>query len=188
MLVMIYRFFIGGAGVAAGFSEILFAILIGMFFHRFCKNKQNIIKNLIAMGVFVTLGSMVSVLALPIHLIVPALKLYSIPILIFYPAGTVLIGLLFTLEERQIMTQKKLQESEEFLRTAYKAAENVAFIYTDLAGEDTKILDFSPGAEKIFGYRKQEVLNKPIAMLHPLEMLELFSSIQNSLVEGKKST
>lgn len=447
MLVLIYRFFIGGVGTAAGFSEILFAILIGILFHRVCRNRQGLKTHLVFMGLFVTLGSMVSVLALPADIIVPALKENSIPIIIFYPLGTILIGILFAMEGRRMEVQQKLLEneakyrsmlenlnegfynvgidgtilnhniafnqilgfdrdkdlkglkspdfwvdpkerkkyldqlfkegeikgyiadvkkqdgteiitnfnarlikdsagkpvriegtvlditeqiktqrelfeartmlqvamnqstagiaianapdgtlryvndagikiggksrhelvddvgineyvanwkiydvdgkpmdpaqiplvqaikkgenssreliihrkkgderivfvsagpvrnkegeiiagvaiflditekrqienslleSEEFLRTTYKAAENVAFVSTDLGGVNTKILDFSPGAEKIFGYRKTEIINKPISILHTPEILEQFESIQSSLEKGQK--
>ena len=311
MLTCIYRFFIGGAGTIAGFSEILFAMLIGIIFYRFGKNKQKLHRHLILIGILITCGSMVSALALPPEIMIKALKSYSLPVIIFYPIGTYFIGLLFAMEGRRMEIHTKLQEnektysdmlenlnegffnvlvdgtflnhnyafnrilgfdenknlkglkslnlwadskkrqhyldelfkngkvndyvvdvkkqdgsiaivkmnarlikdekgnpvriegtilditeqrktalslieSEEFLKTAYKAAENVSFISTDLAGEDSIILDFSPGAEKIFGYKKEEVINKPVAILHPSEVVKEFPSMQDAMRKGGK--
>ena len=45
--------------------------------------------------------------------------------------------------------EEALRESKERLQTIFRAAENVAFIMTDLGGKDTRILEFSPGADKI---------------------------------------
>ncbi|MCB2181021.1 MAG: PAS domain S-box protein [Desulfobulbaceae bacterium] len=85
-----------------------------------------------------------------------------------------------------INTRKSLQESEELLRTIYNAADNVAFITTDLKRKDTIITSFSPGAEKIFGFSAQEAIGKPVAMLHKPEEVEKFPEIQQRLAQGEK--
>ncbi len=64
------------------------------------------------------------------------------------------------------LAEQALRESEERLRTAFEAAKNVAFVTTDLRGTEARILDFSPGAEAIFGYSREEVIGKPLAILH----------------------
>jgi PAS domain S-box-containing protein len=88
------------------------------------------------------------------------------------------------LEKEEV--QKKVREREQHLRTIFNATDNVAFIVTDLSGVDTKILDFSPGAEKIFGYRKKEVLGEKIAMLHLKEDVLGFPNMQDKLKKGEK--
>jgi len=79
-----------------------------------------------------------------------------------------------------------LKESEEHLRAVYEAAEDVALVTTDLAGEDTRILGFSPGAERIFGYSKEEIIGEKVAILHPVEVVKDFPSMQDALHQGKK--
>ena len=88
----------------------------------------------------------------------------------------------------QRKTEQSLAESEEYLKTAYRAADNVSFISTDLSGRNTIILDFSPGAEKIFGYKAEEVLNKHVSILHPPEFLEDFPSILDNVSKGENHT
>lgn len=42
----------------------------------------------------------------------------------------------------------------------FEAADDIAFITTDLQGLNAKILDFSPGAELIFGYQRDEIVGE----------------------------
>jgi len=79
-----------------------------------------------------------------------------------------------------------LRESEERLRSAYDAANNVAFITTDLGGTNTKIVTFSPGAENIFGYDGDEIIGKNIALLHTQEDTRKFPEMQAILVNTGK--
>lgn len=68
------------------------------------------------------------------------------------------------LSERK-RAEKALQERELYLRAIFEAAENVAFIIADAKSPLPQILEFSPGAERIFGYGREEVIGKPLSML-----------------------
>jgi PAS domain S-box-containing protein len=68
--------------------------------------------------------------------------------------------------EERTQAEQALRESEERLRSIFEAAENVSFIMTDLAGTEARIIEYSPGAERIFGFRREEVIGKPVAVLH----------------------
>jgi PAS domain S-box-containing protein len=77
-----------------------------------------------------------------------------------------------------------LQKSDARLRTILTAADNVSFIITGLSDTDYRILELSPGAERIFGYRREEVLGKPVAVLHfPQNMPSLPETLQPGLQE-----
>ncbi|MFH1136886.1 MAG: cache domain-containing protein [Pseudomonadota bacterium] len=82
--------------------------------------------------------------------------------------------------------EQALRDSEEHLRSVYNAADNVALVVTDLGREETVILDFSPGAEKIFGYTRDEALGRPVALLHPPGQSATFPDVQAALREGRK--
>ena len=62
-------------------------------------------------------------------------------------------------------TEKALHERELHLRAIFEAADNMAFIIAKASSSDPPILEFSPGAEKIFGYRREEVLEKSVGLL-----------------------
>jgi PAS domain S-box-containing protein len=61
--------------------------------------------------------------------------------------------------------EKALQERELYLRAIFEAAENVAFIIADAKSPSPQILEFSPGAEKIFGYSREDVIGEPLSIL-----------------------
>ncbi|MEI6102976.1 MAG: response regulator [Methanothrix sp.] len=65
--------------------------------------------------------------------------------------------------------EKALQERDRHLKAIFEAAKNVSFIIADTRSLDPTILEFSPGAEKCFGYLRQEVLGKPVSLLLVLE-------------------
>ncbi len=72
-------------------------------------------------------------------------------------------------------TVEKLKASEANLRTVFEAAKNIAFIKTDVNGKYSQIEVFSPGAEKIFGYKAAEIVGKPINTLLRREDMHQFS-------------
>jgi two-component system, cell cycle sensor histidine kinase and response regulator CckA len=72
---------------------------------------------------------------------------------------------------------EELQKRDARIRSIFEAAQHVSFIVTDHAGMDARILEFSPGAELIFGYRPEEVIGKPAALLHIAEDITRFPQI-----------
>lgn len=70
---------------------------------------------------------------------------------------------------RDITDQKSIEEELEKaqgrIRAIYESANQIAFIITDLGTPVPKITEFSPGAEKIFGYDRDDVIDKPMGIL-----------------------
>jgi PAS domain S-box-containing protein len=84
------------------------------------------------------------------------------------------------------LAAEALRENEEQLRMIFEAVDNIAFITTDLAGTDTRILRFSAGAQNIFGYTPQEIIGQKAAILHPTDMVVDFPAMQEALRQGRK--
>lgn len=82
--------------------------------------------------------------------------------------------------------QNKLEEKQKYLETVMNAADDVAFVTTTANGEETEILSFSRGAEKIFGYQASEVLGKNVSVLHPENIMPNFGDMQEPLKQGLK--
>jgi PAS domain S-box-containing protein len=99
--------------------------------------------------------------------------------------GIIIFGLVFTLI-RLDQARDALMESEARFRGILEAAENISFIMTDLAGTEAHILEFSPGAERIFGYSRKEVIGKPVAMLHLSEDVARFPDVIEAMKQQKK--
>ncbi|RPI55783.1 MAG: PAS domain S-box protein, partial [Deltaproteobacteria bacterium] len=62
-----------------------------------------------------------------------------------------------------------LIESEIRLRSIFKAAKDVSLVMAGWNGKEAPILEFSPGAERIFGYSREEVIGRNVTILHPPE-------------------
>jgi len=76
-------------------------------------------------------------------------------------------------KEREV--NDALKKSEERLRAIFEAAEDVSFVITDIQSPEPLVLDFSPGAEKIFGYKREEVVGAPVSRLYPPEDVARFA-------------
>ncbi len=96
-----------------------------------------------------------------------------------------LLGVAIVATDRVRKSRRRLQQSEVRLRDIFEAAENVSFIMIDLAGTEAHILEFSPGAEHIFGYSREEVIGKPVAMLHTPEDVACFPEAFEVMREEK---
>ena len=81
--------------------------------------------------------------------------------------------------------QAELAAKERVQRTILEAARNVSFIVADAESRDPIIQEFSPGAEQIFGYTREEMLGQHISILHLPEDVAQFPEAQRKMKEGK---
>ncbi|MFW6177991.1 MAG: PAS domain S-box protein [Desulfohalobiaceae bacterium] len=94
-------------------------------------------------------------------------------------------------EKRQVLgvatdiSELKLQK--EKMELILQAAQNVSFVITGFDAElnDALIQDFSPGAENVFGYHKEEVLGRPVSILHTQEHRQKAAAIRQRLDAGQ---
>ncbi len=89
--------------------------------------------------------------------------------LVFLVFQSLFIAHLLTNLSRLRKAQTALVESEERLHTIYEAANRVAFVMTDSQEPDGRITEFSLGAERMFGYTREEILGKPVSVFYPRE-------------------
>ncbi len=96
-----------------------------------------------------------------------------------------------TLIGLDITKRKKIQDeilrNRDFLRSIFDAAVDVSIIVTDLDGRDAHITEFSTGAENIFGFKRDDVIGKPVAMLHRPEDVDKFPDLIDDMVCRRQS-
>ena len=87
--------------------------------------------------------------------------------------GLGLLGWMLGLRFKELKrSQVAVHQGRERLQAIFNAADNIAFVVTDMVGFDGQVIEFSPGAEKLFGYDKQEILNRPVGMLRIPESVQ----------------
>lgn len=90
-------------------------------------------------------------------------------VLVFLVLQSLVVVYLLANISRRRKAQEALLESEERLRTIYEAANRVAFVMTDSQEPDARITEFSLGAERMFGYTRDEMVGQAVSILYPLE-------------------
>jgi PAS domain S-box-containing protein len=105
---------------------------------------------------------------------IPLLKAYANSNKFSLRLSVLLIGLffffsviLFWAHRRYLLNplSKSLHDRERRINAIFSAAENVAFVINDLEDPRHPVLEFSPGAEKIFGYKADEVIGNSVSFL-----------------------
>ncbi|HUK92744.1 MAG TPA: histidine kinase dimerization/phosphoacceptor domain -containing protein, partial [Methanomicrobiales archaeon] len=76
---------------------------------------------------------------------------------------------------------RELTERERRLSAIFEAAHNVAFVTSEIRGKESRILDFSPGAELIFGYWKNEIVGEKLSLLHLPDDLDWIAEIHRKM-------
>jgi PAS domain S-box-containing protein len=93
-------------------------------------------------------------------------------------------GFIINITDRK-RTEEALRESEERLRAIFEAATKVSFIIVDAQSPEPTILEFSPGAEIIFGYTRTEMIGNSVSILHLPEDVARFPEIHKRMREGE---
>ena len=92
-----------------------------------------------------------------------------------------LLAIFLRAMKMSLSRDRELTERERRLSAIFEAAHNVAFVTTEPRGMESRILDFSPGAEMIFGYWKGDVVGEKLAILHLPEDRERLTEIHRKM-------
>lgn len=79
----------------------------------------------------------------------------------------------------------QLREQAENLASIYQALDSIGLIVCTLEEDDARIDIFSAGAEKLFGWRQDEVLGQSVALIYPLENRGLVADQVHRLRAGQ---
>jgi PAS domain S-box-containing protein len=93
---------------------------------------------------------------------------------------------LYQAKRQAVKIEEAFQESQGRLRGIFEAAQNVSFIITDGKDPEPLVLEFSPGAEKIFGYTREEMIGKKVSILHLPQDVAKFPEAHRIMKEGKR--
>ncbi|OPX22254.1 MAG: hypothetical protein B1H04_05255, partial [Planctomycetales bacterium 4484_123] len=113
------------------------------------------------------------ILDVPIH----KLCMRSVGVVGFLAWG--LVAANYAAKRRRV--EAALRQRQRDLKAILQATENLSLITVKPAGTESVITDVSPGTERIFGYRREELVGRPLAMLHRPEDVGWFPKVIETL-------
>jgi len=159
-----FRTHLGGNGVWAGIATIIFCAATGLVFRNLFKFKIEKLRHpdLYVFGLVAHLVMLTcQLLIIPWPSGVAVISRIWLPILLIFPAATVIAGSLLQEESRRIQAEVKLKESEEKYRILFDNAAQMIMVAQDgvLKLVNRKALDYGYTAEEISGKRFLEFIH-----------------------------
>ncbi|MCF8089738.1 MAG: PAS domain S-box protein [Desulfotignum sp.] len=157
-----YRFLLGGAGAWTGFAVIATSGAVGLLWRHRLRNKWETIsfKQLYLMGLATHVLMLLWMLTLPKNVAFEVLSAISLPVILLFPPGTVLLGLLLINRRNRInavaavkKNEKELQEALLRQKEAIKAGK-VGLWDWDLV---TDKVHYSKEWKRQIGYKDHEI-------------------------------
>lgn len=174
----LYRFYLGGIGVFPGIGTIITAVVVTAILKRYFLKKSELpaIWHLPVIGAVLALVGLLWTFALPREYW-GVIKLYAIPVIIFYPLSTLLYGLIINMHREQIISAKELKASVKNYQEIFDATSEAIFIIDETSGQ---ILDVNKPMLEMYEYEKDEVLRLTIGDLSSGD-----SSYNQNAAQGK---
>lgn len=161
LIAISFRIYLGGGGALMGVLVISSSFIIGFLFYNWRKTTSHsklINSRLYLLGLLVHIAMLIFVLALPSQNIKETYQVITATVIGIYPIVTLIIGKILLDQEENILSLRKIKESEELFRTTlYSIGDGV--ITTDKEG---MIRYMNPIAEDLTGWNEKESKGKPL--------------------------
>ncbi|TSA46724.1 MAG: PAS domain S-box protein [Deltaproteobacteria bacterium] len=131
LMSIIYRTWLGGPGGIMGVSVIASSAALGIAYHYVHLRRPHVATplHLIGFGIIVHLCMLALTMTLPTSMKYEVLSNIAIPVILIYPLGTLLVGVVLLELESRIRAEDALRESEARFRSIFvQAAVGVAEI------------------------------------------------------------
>ena len=160
VMTSIFRIIGGGAGMISGLSSIFACASIGLLWkHYLLKNNLKFkLGNVYMFGFIIHIAMLASMLWLPWPLAIQMLKSITLPILIIYPLGTVLLCMLLIKQNERKELEIELSLEKKLLKTTLTSVGD-GVISTDYKGN---IVFLNKVGEMLTGWTQEDAKGKPI--------------------------
>ncbi|WP_423055417.1 HD domain-containing phosphohydrolase [Acetobacterium carbinolicum] len=202
LMISLYRIYLGGGGALTGVLVTVTSALIGLCWYRYRLKKirqkpKKVWPELYLFGVIVHLAMLACMLALPNQQGFDVLQVITLPVLIIYPLGTLLLCLVMLQALKNREAEKNLRESREsykYLYYEYQKKESLLrslldslpdlVFYKDKAGV---YLGCNKAFEGFAGKTKDELVGLTDFDLFDEKMATLFRDMDQLMMKEKKS-
>ncbi len=180
-----YRIFLGGDGQWMGVAVIVVSGSIGLFWRYFRPGwmNRNRFVELYLLGLAIHIAMLCCTLLLPADTIEHTLKTIALPVLIIYPLGTLLLGLLMLNRSLHWKIKRELYQSEEKFRQLFENSEAIMMLVEPESG---LIVDANHATSNFYGYSIDELKSKRILEITTLPPDEA-SEARRRILEEEQS-
>jgi PAS domain S-box-containing protein len=185
-MTIILRLYQGGTGTIMGVFVILATGFIGILWRKIRRKPLENITwvELYIFGLLIHIVMVLLAFTMPIDIALNTIKNIYLPVLVIYPLGTVLMGLLIITRLRRELLADKISESEERFRIV---AENT-YDWEYWFNAEGRFEYCSPSCFEISGHTPEEFINNPDItwkMIHPDDM-PVYKKHRETDAEAKK--
>ncbi len=154
-IMILYRIYLGGAGVYMGILVILSSVSIGYFWPHIKKflHIKNIWINLYLFGLVIHIVMLMFTLLLPSTSILPTLQAVLLPVMIIYPILTVIVTQILLSQKSIQENNLKILEAERKFHSVFDYAA-IGIGYVTLGG---KFIDLNQKLSAMLGYIPDEL-------------------------------
>ena len=158
LMAGIYRMHLGGVGALTGTLWVATSGLWGLAWMRLRRQPAYRIKHFefFLLGLSLHIVLLLLMFTMPNNLAMPILQKITLPILVIFPAATVLLAKLLSSQEIQDHQRRSLDRSEKKYRELVQHSQ-VILLRVDTTG---RITFFNEYAQDFFGFQKHEILGR----------------------------
>jgi PAS domain S-box-containing protein len=170
-----FRFYQGGTGALTGIAVILTSGAIGIAWHHFRRRSLAKIswQELYFFGMVIHLAMLGLMLTLPWATALRVLSNIALPVILIYPLGTVLLGVLMVNRLRRESHEKALRESEEKYRWV---VDNMADVIT-VIDMNLRFTYVSPSIIRLRGYTAEEATAQTFEQVMTPQSLQVIAKV-----------
>ena len=179
MITIIYRIILGGVGMLPGIGTILVSGLIGLLWRNLINKNQLRIFKLYLFGIVVHLAMLLCMFILPWPTSLEVIREISLPVLLIYPMGTVILSMLLLRQKKQREIQNTINEYQSQYESLFKYNHAVMLI---IRPSDGLIVNANPAAEKFYGWSLSELKNMHVNQINTLADVTELKKLMNDTI------
>jgi PAS domain S-box-containing protein len=180
VILAAYRIFLGGAGIWMGLAVLIESTVIGILWRRYLLNRNLKYRwlNIYLFGIVVHLTMLACTVLIPWPQSIEVLQAISFPVMVIYPAGTVLLSIL-------LLQQKERKES--LLQIAEAEARYTSIYHNNYASmllidpENANIVDANPAAAEFYGWSADVLKSMKIDQINVLSPEAVKTNMENAI-------
>lgn len=180
----VFRIIQGGAGTYAGLAVIISCAGIGLLWRYYFLKKWTKLRwlNIYIFGVIVHITMLACMLLLPSPLSVQVLTAISLPVMLIYPLGTLLLSILLLNQRERHQAMEQVKEAEELYRSLFYKNQAIMML---IDPSDGRIMEVNRAASHFYGWPTEKMRSMKIMDINTLSHDEVKAEMDKALNEER---